>query len=147
MNMIRKAQAVWRGDGRDGKGDLTTESGVLTGAALSYKTRFGAAPGTNPEELIAAAHAGCFTMMVAFELQAAGLAATEIETEAVVTLEPEGQGLRISKSALTLRASVPKLEEAAFAEMIQAAERNCPISKALNAEIILDAKLVIAATA
>lgn len=140
--MIRKAKAVWRGTGREGAGELSTDSGVLAQTPYSFKTRFENEKGTNPEELIAAAHAGCFTMALAFQLQAAGLTPTKLETEAAVTLEPEGQGFKISRSALTLRASVPGLEEAAFAQMAGEAEKNCPVSKVLNAEITLDAKLL-----
>jgi osmotically inducible protein OsmC len=140
--MIRKARAVWRGTGRDGSGDLTSDSGVLSQTPYSYRTRFENERGTNPEELIAAAHAGCFTMALAFQLQAAGYTATELATEAAVTIEPEGQGFKISRSALTLRASIPGLDEAAFAEMARGAEKNCPVSKVLNAEITLNAKLV-----
>jgi lipoyl-dependent peroxiredoxin len=140
--MIRKAKAVWRGAGRDGSGDLSTDSGVLAKTPYSFKTRFENEKGTNPEELIAAAHAGCFTMALAFQLQAAGFTPTELNTEAAVTLEPEGQGFRISRSALTLRAQVPKLDEAEFTRIASDAEKNCPVSKALNAAITLDAKLV-----
>jgi osmotically inducible protein OsmC len=140
--MIRKARAVWRGTGRDGTGDLTADSGVLSNTPYSYKTRFESEPGTNPEELIAAAHAGCFTMALAFQLQGAGFTPTELSTEAAVTLEPEGQGFKISRSALTLRASVPGVDAAAFEAAARAAEKNCPVSKVLNAEITLDAKLV-----
>ena len=102
--MVRKGRAVWRGTGKDGTGDLTTDSGVLSNTPYSFKTRFESEPGTNPEELIAAAHAGCFTMALAFQLQGAGFTPTELATEAAVSLEKEGQGFRISKSALTLRA-------------------------------------------
>ena len=140
--MIRKAKAVWGGTGRDGSGNLSSDSGVLAETPYSFRTRFENEKGTNPEELIAAAHAGCFTMALAFGLQAAGLTPTELSTEAAVTLEPEGKGFRISRSALTLRASVPNLDEAKFAEMASDAEKNCPVSKVLNAEITLDAKLV-----
>src|SRR5512140_2773865 len=115
--MIRKANAVWRGTGRAGNGNLSTDSGVLAETPYSFKTRFENEKGTNPEELIAAAHAGCFTMALAFQLQAAGFAPTELTTEAAVTLEPEGQGFRISRSALILRAKVPGVDEAAFARM------------------------------
>jgi lipoyl-dependent peroxiredoxin len=139
--MIRKARAVWRGTGRDGSGALTTDSGVLSQTPYSFRTRFETERGTNPEELIAAAHAGCFTMALAFLLQGAGYTPTELVTEAAVTLEPEGQGFRISRSALTLRASVPGIAEAAFAELARDAEKNCPVSKVLSAEITLDAKL------
>src|SRR5579859_3105545 len=139
--MIRKAKAVWRGTGRDGDGDLSTDSGVLAQTPYSYRTRFENEKGTNPEELIAAAHAGCFTMALAFQLQTAGYTPTELTTEAAVSLEPEGQGFAIKRSALTLRASVPMLDEATFRQLAEAAEKNCPVSKVLRAEITLDAKL------
>ena len=140
--MIRKAKAVWRGTGRAGSGDLTTDSGVLAGTPYSFKTRFENEKGTNPEELVAAAHAGCFTMALAFALQGAGFTPTELTTEAAVTLEPEGQGFRISRSALTLRAQVPNLDAVKFAQLAGDAEKNCPVSKVLNAAITLDAKLI-----
>jgi osmotically inducible protein OsmC len=140
--MIRKAKAVWRGTGRAGSGNLSTDSVVLADTPYSFKTRFENEKGTNPEELIAAAHAGCFTMALAFQLQAAGFTPTELSTEAAVSLDPEGQGFRISRSALTLRASVPSLDEATFTRLAGVAEKNCPVSKVLNAEITLDAKLV-----
>lgn len=140
--MIRKAKAFWRGTGRAGNGDISTDSGVLANTPYSFRTRFEGEKGTNPEELIAAAHAGCFTMALAFQLQGAGYTPTELSTEAAVTLEPEGQGFRISRSALTLRATVPGLDEASFAAMASAAEKGCPVSKVLNAEITLDAKLL-----
>jgi osmotically inducible protein OsmC len=140
--MTRKAKAIWRGAGRTGGGNLSTESGVLTETPYSFKTRFENEKGTNPEELIAAAHAGCFTMALAFGLQAGGYTPTELMTEAAVTLEPEGQGFRISRSALTLRAEVPNLDADTFARMASDAEKNCPVSKVLNAAVTLDAKLV-----
>ncbi len=140
--MVRKAKATWRGTGRAGSGHLTTDSGVLAQSPYSFRTRFENEKGTNPEELIAAAHAGCFTMALAFGLQAGGYEARELTTEAAVTLEPEGQGFRISRSALTLRAQVPKLDEATFAKIAGEAEKNCPVSKLLNAAISLDAKLL-----
>jgi lipoyl-dependent peroxiredoxin len=139
--MIRKAKAVWQGTGKDGTGHLTTDSGVLDNTPYSFKTRFENEKGTNPEELIAAAHAGCFTMALAFQLQGAGFTPTELSTEAAVSLEPEGQGFRIKRSALTLRATVPNLDEATFRRLAGDAEKNCPVSKVLNAEITLDAKL------
>lgn len=139
--MIRKAKAVWHGTGRDGNGQLSSESGVLAETPYSFKTRFENEKGTNPEELIAAAHAGCFTMAMAFGLQLAGFKPTELSTEAAVTLEPEGKGFNISKSALTLRGRVPSLDEAQFARIAGEAEKNCPVSKVLNATITLDAKL------
>jgi lipoyl-dependent peroxiredoxin len=140
--MIRKAKAVWRGTGRAGDGKLSTDSGVLADTPYSFRTRFENEKGTNPEELIAAAHAGCFTMALAFQLQGAGFTPTELATEAAVSLDPEGQGFKISRSALTLRANVPKLDQATFSRLAEAAEKNCPVSKVLNAEITLDAKLV-----
>jgi osmotically inducible protein OsmC len=139
--MIRKAHAVWRGTGRDGAGDLTTDSGVLASSPYSFRTRFESEPGTNPEELIAAAHAGCFTMALAFQLQAAGFTPAELTTEAAVSLEKDGDGFKITKSALTLRATIPGIERARFDELAGAAEKNCPVSKVLNAEITLDATL------
>jgi osmotically inducible protein OsmC len=139
--MIRKAKAVWRGTGRAGNGQLSTDSGVLAETPYSFRTRFENEKGTNPEELIAAAHAGCFTMALAFQLQGAGFTPTELSTEAAVSLEPQGQGFRITRSALTLRANVPNLDQAAFDKMAGEAEKNCPVSKVLNAQITLDAKL------
>jgi len=140
--MIRKAKAVWRGTGRAGGGKLSTESGVLVETPYSFRTRFENEKGTNPEELIAAAHAGCFSMTLAFVLEGAGCTPTELNVEAAVTIEAEGQGFRISHSALTLRAKVPGLDEVAFARMVGDAEKNCPVSKVLNAAITLDAKMI-----
>jgi osmotically inducible protein OsmC len=140
--MIRRANAIWRGTGREGSGDLSTDSQVLARTPYSYRTRFESEKGTNPEELIAAAHAGCFTMALAFALQTAGFKPTELATEAAVSLEPDGsQGFKISRSALTLRAQVPGISEEKFSSIAQEAERNCPVSKVLRAEITLDAKL------
>ncbi len=140
--MIRKAKAVWRGTGRAGDGDLSTESGVLDKTPYSFRTRFESEKGTNPEELIAAAHAGCFTMALAFQLQTAGYTPTELSTEAAVSLEAEGAGFGITRSALTLRAKVPNLDEATFNRLARDAELNCPVSKVLKAEVTLDAKLI-----
>ena len=140
--MIRKAKAIWRGSGRSGSGTLSSDSGVLAETPYSFKTRFESEKGTNPEELIAAAHAGCFTMALAFQLQGAGFTPTELSTEAAVSLDAEGPGFRITRSTLTLRAKVPDLDEATFAKLAHDAEINCPVSKVLNAEITLDAKLI-----
>jgi osmotically inducible protein OsmC len=139
--MIRKARAVWQGTGKDGTGHLTTDSQVLDSTPYSFKTRFENEKGTNPEELIAAAHAGCFTMALAFQLQAAGFAATELSTEAAVSLVPDGGGFKIDKSALTLKATIPGIDQAKFDELAGAAEKGCPISQLLKAEITLDATL------
>jgi osmotically inducible protein OsmC len=140
--MIRKAKAVWHGTGRAGTGRLSSESGVLSNTPYSFRTRFENEKGTNPEELVAAAHAGCFTMALAFGLQTAGFTPTELSTEAEVTLEQDGQAFWISRSALTLRAKVPDLDDAAFASIAGEAEKNCPVSKVLNATVTLDAKLI-----
>ena len=140
--MIRKAQAVWRGTGKDGAGDISTDSGVLHETPYSFKTRFENQKGTNPEELIAAAHAGCFTMALAFQLQGAGYEPTELTTEAAISLDPVEGGFKISKSALTLTASVPGLDQETFDRLAEAAEKGCPVSKLLNAEITLTKTLV-----
>lgn len=139
--MVRKAKAVWRGTGKDGTGQLTTDSGVLSGTAYSFKTRFEDQKGTNPEELIAAAHAGCFAMALAFQLQTAGFNPTELAADCAVTLEKDTEGFKVSKSALTLRAQVPGIDRAKFDELAGNAKKGCPISKLLNAEITLDATL------
>lgn len=133
--MIRKANAVWQGSGRDGQGALTSDSGVLKDTSYNFGTRFENQPGTNPEELIAAAHAGCFTMALAFELQRAGFTADELRTEAAVSLDQEGQGFKITRSALTLTARVPGIDHAKFEELARSAEKNCPVSKVLDADI------------
>jgi len=139
--MIRKAKAVWRGTGRDGDGDLTSDSGVLSETPYSFRTRFENEKGTNPEELIAAAHAGCFTMALAFQLQGAGYTPTELTTEAAISLDPDGAGFRITKSALTLSADVPGLDKETFDKLAGEAEKNCPVSRVLNAQITLAATL------
>ena len=139
--MIRKARAQWRGTGRDGAGELTTDSGVLAATPYSYRTRFESERGTDPEELIAAAHAGCFTMALAFALQQAGFTPTELITEAAVSIEAEGAGFRISRSALSLEADAPGLDQARFDQLAGEAKKNCPVSKLMNAEITLEARL------
>ncbi len=136
--MIRKASAVWRGTGKAGKGTLSSDSGVLSATPYSFRTRFEDEKGTNPEELIAAAHAGCFAMALAFQLQNAGFDPTELQAEAAVSLEKDGEGFRITRSALKLKAQVPNIEREKFEELARNAEKNCPVSKALNAEITLD---------
>ena len=145
--MIRKARAVWQGTGKDGAGRLSSDSGVLANTPYSAKTRFESEPGTNPEELIAAAHAGCFSMALAFQLQNAGFSPTELATECAVTLVKEAAGFKISKSALTLRADVPGIDRGKFEELARVAEKNCPVSKVLNAEITMDFTLAQSAAA
>ncbi len=136
--MNRSANAVWRGTGRDGKGTITTQSGALDAAPYAFTTRFDSEPGTNPEELVAAAHAGCFTMALAFALQRENLTPNELKTEAVVTLDKDGAGFKVTKSALTLAADVPGIDREKFGEIARGAKEGCPISKLLNAEITLD---------
>jgi lipoyl-dependent peroxiredoxin len=140
--MIRKATAWWRGTGRAGSGDLTTESAALSQTSYSFKTRFENARGTNPEELLAAAHAGCFTMAVAFRLQVAGYTATELTTQAAVTVVPDEQGSRVASCALSLRAKIPRIDRLTFDELTRDAKQNCPISRVLRADIRLDAVLL-----
>ncbi|MHA7776083.1 OsmC family protein [Roseibium sp. M-1] len=140
--MVRKGKAIWRGTGRDGSGELFTDSGALDATAYSFRTRFEGDKGTNPEELIAAAHAGCFTMSLAFQLQAAGFTPAMLTTEAAVKLEQDGQSFAISRSDLTLRAQVPGIDDAKFRDLARQAELNCPVSKLMRAVITLDADLV-----
>jgi len=140
--MIRTAKAAWRGTGRDGRGDLSTGSGALSATPYSFKSRFDNEGGTNPEELIAAAHAGCFTMTLAFVLQSAGFTPSELVTEAATRIEPEGEGFKITRSALNLSASVPGIDETSFRLLVSAAEQNCPVSKVLRAEVAVEARLL-----
>ena len=139
--MKRKASALWQGDLKTGKGAVSTDSGVLQNAAYSFTTRFENGKGTNPEELIAAAHAGCFTMALSAELGKANLTAERLRTTAAVTLEKNGGGWSVTESRLDLVARIPGASEAAFRQAAEAAEKNCPISKLLNAKISLAAKL------
>lgn len=139
--MQRKGRATWTGGIRDGKGTVSTDSAVLSEAPFSFSTRFENGKGTNPEELIAAAHAGCFSMALAAELGKAGLTAENIRTEAAVTLEKSGEGFAITAVHLDLRAKVPGAERAAFEQAANAAKEGCPVSKLLNASITLDARL------
>lgn len=139
--MQRKANAVWRGGLKDGKGTLSSASGVLNNTKYSFSTRFENEPGTNPEELIAAAHAGCFSMALSAQLGSAGITPQEIATEAVVTMEKQDSGFAITAVHLTVRAQIPGADEAKFREAAEAAKAGCPVSKVLNAKITMDAKL------
>lgn len=139
MKIVRSASARYEGLGKDGIGHLTTQSGVLDNQPYSFGTRFGDVPGTNPEELIAAAHAGCFTMALSFALAGAGYEAGVLETTAKITLEKDGDGFTVTRSDLTLNGEVKGLTEAQFLEFAHGAEKNCPVSKVLNAEITLNA--------
>jgi osmotically inducible protein OsmC len=136
--MKRTATAVWNGSGKDGKGQLTTQSTTLKNTQYSYKSRFEEGVGTNPEELIAAAHAGCFAMKLSFVLGGAGFTPDSLEVTSTVTLE---EGV-IKSSHLELKAKVPGISAEKFKESADDAKANCPVSKALNMEITLDAKLV-----
>lgn len=139
--MVRKASAEWRGGLKDGAGTISTESGTLKNTQYSFKARFESGTGTNPEELIAAAHAGCFSMALSAQLGAAGITAESIRTTASVTLEKVGEGFSVTSSHLDLIARIPGVEPAAFKKAADAAKAGCPISKLLNAAITLNAKL------
>jgi len=140
--MQRKAGAVWKGGLKDGKGTLTTESGVLRATPYSFSTRFEGVKGTNPEELIAAAHAGCFSMALSAELGKAGLTPDTISTEAAITLEKKDQGFTITKSHLEVTGKIPGADQAKFQEIANAAKKGCPVSRVLNAEITMTARLL-----
>lgn len=133
----RTATARYSGFGKEGKGAITTQSGVMTDQYYGFNTRFEDEPGTNPEELIAAAHAGCFTMALSFGLARAGYSEGTLETKAAVKLEQKDGGFAITRSDLTLTASVPGIDPAEFEKLAKEAEANCPVSKVLNAEITL----------
>jgi len=133
----RKGSARYEGLGKDGKGHVSTQSGVLSDTPYGFNTRFGDEPGTNPEELIAAAHASCFTMALSFALAKHGFTEGTLETNAKVTLDPEGDGFTITKSELDLKATVPGIDADTFAEIAADAKANCPVSKVLNAEVTL----------
>lgn len=135
--MKRSATARYEGLGKDGKGQVSTQSGVLSGQPYGFGTRFESEPGTNPEELIAAAHASCFTMALSFGLAKAGHTGGTLETEAVVTLDKDGDGFKVTRSDLTLKSDIPGIDRAEFERLAKEAETNCPISKVLNAEITL----------
>jgi len=139
--MVRKASAEWRGGLKDGAGTISTESGTLKNTQYSFKARFESGTGTNPEELIAAAHAGCFSMALSAQLGAAGITAESIRTTASVTLEKVGEGFSVTSSHLDLIARIPGVEPAAFQKAADAAKAGCPISKLLNAAVTLSAKL------
>ncbi|RYD56001.1 MAG: OsmC family peroxiredoxin [Sphingobacteriales bacterium] len=136
--MRRTATAVWNGSGKEGKGHLSTQSTVLNKTQYSFSTRFEDGVGTNPEELMAAAHAGCFTMKLSFVLAAAGFTADEINTDCAITLDNGA----ITKSELTVKAKIPGIDAAKFEECANDAKANCPVSKAYNCEITMNASLI-----
>ncbi len=142
MKINRKGSAQWQGGIRDGKGSVSTQSGALKDQPYGFNTRFENQPGTNPEELLAAAHAGCFTMALSKILGDAGLTAEQLDTTARVTLEKQGEGFAITAVHLELRAKVPGADDEAFQKLAGMAKANCPVSKLFNAEISLDAALV-----
>lgn len=133
--------ARYEGFGKDGKGQVSTQSGVLSDQPYGFATRFEDAPGTNPEELIAAAHASCFTMATSFALARAGHSEGTLDTQCAVTLDKDGDGFKISKSALTLKANIPGIDEAEFFRIADEAKAGCPVSKVLNCEITLERSL------
>lgn len=139
--MKRHASAVWTGDLKSGKGRLTTQSGVLDGKNYGFKTRFEDEPGTNPEELVGAAHAGCYAMALSMILGEKGLTADVINARAEVSIEQVDGDFAITRSHLTVRAKVPGASEDDFNEAAEAAKKGCPVSKVLKAEITMDASL------
>jgi osmotically inducible protein OsmC len=140
--MEKKATAVWLGSLKDGKGIISTESGALSKAPYGFNTRFEGAPGTNPEELIGAAHAGCFSMALSVQLGNAGLTAERIDTQATVSFEKLEQGWTITAVHLDVSAEVPGVDAAKFEEIANNAKTGCPISRLLNAKITMMAKLL-----
>ena len=139
--MQRKASARWQGTAKEGAGTISTQSGTLKDTPFSFVARFGDGKGTNPEELIAAAHAGCFTMALSFMLNNAGFTADAIDTEAALSMDQVNGNWTITSIHLTTRARVPKIDAAKFAEVAANAKANCPVSRVLNANISMDAKL------
>ena len=139
--MDSKASAVWKGDLKGGNGTISADSGVLSGAAYTFATRFEGSPGTNPEELVAAAHAGCYSMALSNELAKGGNTPDHVSTTATVTLEPVEGGVAVTKIHLECSAKVPGISQAAFDETANGAKVGCPISKLMNAEISLSAVL------
>jgi osmotically inducible protein OsmC len=139
--MTTFGSAVWHGGLKDGKGAISTKSGALKDYPYGFASRFEGKPGTNPEELIGAAHAGCFTMALSLILGEAGLTAEEMNTRADVTLEKLADGFAITKVHLTLRAKIPGCDKAKFDELAAKAKAGCPVSKLLNAQITMDASL------
>jgi lipoyl-dependent peroxiredoxin len=142
MKINRHGSATWQGGIKDGKGSISTESGALKAYPYGFASRFEGMPGTNPEELIAAAHAGCFTMALSLILGEAKLTAELMETSAKVTIEQVEGGYAITASHLTLKAKIPGADQAAFEKLANAAKAGCPVSKLLKADITLDATLV-----
>lgn len=139
--MKQKASAVWQGSLKEGSGTLTTGSGALVAKPYSFKTRFEGEQGTNPEELIGAAHAGCFSMALSGILGTAGFTPDKIETSATITLEPKDGGFAITASHLDVTATIPGIDDATFQDLAGKAKAGCPVSKVLNTAITMDARL------
>jgi osmotically inducible protein OsmC len=142
MAIKRHASAEWNGTGKEGTGTLTTQSGTLKDTPYGFNARFGDGKGTNPEELIAVAHAGCFSMATAFQLTGAGFPPESLHCDASLTMEQEGAGFTIKAVHLVLKAKVPNIDAAKFNELTAEAKAGCPVSKVLNATITLDASLI-----
>ncbi len=139
--ITRTAKAIWKGTGKEGNGSISSQSGVLENTPYEFHSRFENGKHTNPEELLASAHAACFTMALAFGLNKAGFTADVLETECAVTVVPDAGGFSITKSELTLGAKIPGITQAQFEEITAGAKAGCPVSKLFNAEITLDATL------
>ncbi len=142
MKIKRRGSAAWSGPLKEGKGEISTSSGALTAYPYGFNSRFGDVQGTNPEELLGAAHSACFTMALSLVLGEAGLTADSLETTAEVTLEQDDHGFSITSVHLTLKGKVPGVDAATFEKLAQGAKANCPVSKVLNAAITLDAELL-----
>ncbi len=142
MSINRTASADWEGGLKTGKGQLTTQSGALSDYPYGFASRFEGKAGSSPEELLGAAHAGCFTMAMSLALEQQGFTATHMHTGATVTLAQDGEGFAITRSHLVLEASIPDLEDARFQEIATAVKAACPVSKALKIEIVLEARLL-----
>lgn len=140
--MSKKASAIWKGGIKDGGGSISTETGALKEAAYGFSSRFENGKGTNPEELIAAAHAGCFSMALSLMLGEAGFTPEKIETHAAVTLVSNASGFQITTSELTVTAKIPGIDNTKFQEIANKAKGGCPVSKVLNTTISMNAKLV-----
>lgn len=145
--MQRKASAEWKGDLKTGKGSISSDSGTLKNTQYSFSSRFENGVGTNPEELLAAAHAGCFTMALSAQLGGAGLTPTKLETTCTISLEKVGEGFSITRSHLDLVAHVPGADQTKFDAAVKAAETGCPVSKLFKAEISVNARLVTSVSA
>ncbi|MDQ0327000.1 osmotically inducible protein OsmC [Rhodopseudomonas julia] len=142
MAITKHGSAVWKGGIKDGSGTISTETGALDAHPYGFASRFEGGKGSNPEELIAAAHAACFSMALSLMLTQEGMAPEELDTSAAVTIEQQGEGFAITSSRLTLKAKVPGIDEAKFQEIAGKAKEGCPVSKLLNAEVSLEASLV-----